>query len=353
MPMRGVKMSKELIYLDHELIEVPEWTRMIPREYLRESVEDKGIIVPIVVGKIKDGKKNRYILIDGYGRLQLAKEQGLEQVPVRLVEIENEDEALLLAIELQKSTEAWSLGYTVQVIKILLDRGYTKTEIAEKLKIPRSKIYRLLSILDYPPEIQQRFFKQEWPLRAVDDINKTLNMLKEHFPERIEAFFNDLKGFSEWDIVCGSYYDTAQEFLARKQEKEEEPEETVPVEKEETKLLTPEQVMERVQEVTVEVPEEPETEQQEEEQEEEKEEGKEKAEKVKVKLVTPQWAQNILDKVPEGWNAEYLRYSDDVYVELSEDEYSVVFEITEETDILNVIDTVMQKLTELKRALSS
>jgi len=188
MPSKKYKVSSQLVEIDPRAVEVPSWARKIAREYLEESVKERGIIAPIVVGRIREGNKTRFILIDGAGRLSLAVEKELDLIPARIFDIESENDALIISIELEQTKEPWSLEYTIKVIKELLDKQYTKTAIAKLLKIPRSKIYRLLKLAELPEDLQQRFFSGELPLRALDSDEMLEKYLHpEEFPsEEIE-----------------------------------------------------------------------------------------------------------------------------------------------------------------------
>jgi len=243
LPRKGWKASADLGELEIDVIEVPGWARKLPRDYLAESVEERGVIQPILVAAVPNGEKNRnrYILVDGMGRLEIAKKKGLKRIPARIIKLPSEEEALLLAIELEQTKEPWSLEYTLQVIQELLKRGYTKKRIAETLRIPRSKLYRLLFVMEAPEELRKLFLEGKLPLRAADKIWKVLGKLEEELlhlpPGTVEALrdrlIDELQRFPEdYESICESIIrdieHTKERFIEevnREEATEEKPEE--------------------------------------------------------------------------------------------------------------------------------
>jgi len=258
MPRKGWSPSADLGLLDINVVEVPRWARSLPRDYLEESIKDKGVIEPILVAAIPNGhgRKNRYILVDGKGRLELAKKLGHSRIPARIVKLNSEEEALLLAIELEQTRATWSLEYTLSIIQELLSRGYSKTKIAEILKVPRSKIYRYLWILEFPEPIQKAFIEGKLPIRAADTIKGTINLIREKKPQLEQEFWEELGWQPEYYVkICNQYYQAvSEEFKEVEEEEEEAPEEITEAPEEEKKeeaeekgrLLTLSQVEEMV-----------------------------------------------------------------------------------------------------------
>jgi len=169
----------DLQYVEISQIEIPSWAREIPRDYLKESVEARDVIVPIVLADVN----GRLILVDGRGRLELAKAKGLSKVPARIIKVDSEEEAILMAIELEKTKKEWANSYMLKLIKHLLSKGYSKTKIAEMLKISRSVLYRYLyahEILENidDDEIKQKFLKEldeSMPMKLFEEVNAACN----------------------------------------------------------------------------------------------------------------------------------------------------------------------------------
>jgi len=186
MPRKYGRPTGQVCFLNVNAIIIPEWVRDIDRSYLADSIDEKDVIVPIIVGKIRGDKSGKYILIDGRGRLETAIRRGDKEILARVVKIESEEEALLLAIELEHTKQPWDPEYTLKVIKYLEGKGYSRKKIAEILKIPRSTLYRILKLETVEPEIKEKVVKGEIPLRALDSEKALRQYLEPKEPEEQE-----------------------------------------------------------------------------------------------------------------------------------------------------------------------
>ena len=122
---------------------------------LADSVKRNGVLQPILVRKMGD----RYQIVAGERRYQAAKLAGLDEVPVLIREI-SDDEVLQLALieNLQRSDldpieEA--MGY-----KALIEtQGMTQEELGSILSKSRSAVANALRLLDLPTEVQEMVTK--------------------------------------------------------------------------------------------------------------------------------------------------------------------------------------------------
>ena len=296
MPTKKYRVSPQTVLIKLDAITVPEWARKIPREYLEESVKARGVIAPIIVARIREGNEAKFILVDGAGRYELAKQQGVEEIPARIVDVQSEDEALLLAIELEQTREPWNVEYTLKVIQELLNRGYTKTKIAEMLKISRSVLYRYLWILEFPEYIREYFIAGKLPIKAAETIKQGIDKWGQDFITQFNYYvkvMDDPKAALETTL---EYFRVEE----KKKEEEEKKEEVEEVEKEkavaEEEVETKSPETEEVEEVEIEeVEEEEEKPMTEEEFEEELERAKEIEEKIEEAKKEKPYIRLLLD----------------------------------------------------------
>ena len=190
------KEKEELVFVEIDKIEIPEWSRNVERNYLEESVRERGVLIPVILAKLPNGK---LILVDGKGRIELAKARGDNKIPARIIPVKTETEAILLSIELEKTKREWSNAYTLKLITSLIDRGYTKKKIAEILKISRSVLYRYLYAAEMyqelhklDQEIANEFLRlldgvqvrenlvRKIPLKSLEELNALINKCKEN-----------------------------------------------------------------------------------------------------------------------------------------------------------------------------
>lgn len=125
---------------------------------LSASIKRDGLIQPILVREISDGK---YQIIAGERRWQASKLAGLEVVPIRIKEVDD-DKALELALieNLQRSDlnpieEAY--GYK----RLMERRRMTQADVAQAMSKGRSTIANALRLLELPEEAQQLLFEDK------------------------------------------------------------------------------------------------------------------------------------------------------------------------------------------------
>lgn len=124
---------------------------------LASSIEQNGLLQPILVRKIGD----RYQIIAGERRWQACKSLGMEKVPIRIKEADDDQTVILALIEnIQRSNlnpieEAY--GY-----KSMMERGHmTQAEVAKAVSKGRTTITNALRLLELPEEAQQLLFEEK------------------------------------------------------------------------------------------------------------------------------------------------------------------------------------------------
>lgn len=121
-------------------------------ESLRRSIEEQGVLQPIVVRPAQAG----YELIAGERRWTAAKRAGLSKIPARIVQ--NKKPVELLEISLVENLQREDLnpidlahGYN----KLANEFKLTHQDIARRVGSERSTVTNLLRLLNLPKEIQQ------------------------------------------------------------------------------------------------------------------------------------------------------------------------------------------------------
>ena len=119
---------------------------------LSESIREHGILQPLVVSVVSDGK---YELIAGERRLQASKLAGRTDVPVI---IRNADEQQKLELALVENVQRHDLDpiEEAKAYSRLMDEfGLTQEEVAKKMGKVRSTIANMVRLLSLPVEIQR------------------------------------------------------------------------------------------------------------------------------------------------------------------------------------------------------
>ena len=119
---------------------------------LSDSIRENGIIQPLIVKAVDDGK---YELIAGERRLRASKLVGLESVPVVVNDVTDDNVLLELAlIENIQRTDLNAIEEAEAYSKLIEKFGYTQEQTAKKVGKKRSTITNLLRLLNLPQFIK-------------------------------------------------------------------------------------------------------------------------------------------------------------------------------------------------------
>lgn len=119
--------------------------------HLSDSIRTHGILQPLVVRKVGD----EYQLVAGERRLRAAQAVGLAEVPVRLVNF-NDQQVLEAALVENIHRADLNPIEKAQGFRDYLTRFHmTHEQLAERLGLDRSTITNLVGLLDLPAEVQE------------------------------------------------------------------------------------------------------------------------------------------------------------------------------------------------------
>ena len=124
----------------------------ISLEELCESVRQYGVIQPINVRRLST---NMFELVAGERRLRAATMAGLKKIPCIIVNINDNDSAVLALIEnLQREDLSYmeeAEGYN----NLINEHGFTQEELAKKIGKSQSTIANKIRLLKLPPLVKK------------------------------------------------------------------------------------------------------------------------------------------------------------------------------------------------------
>ncbi len=118
---------------------------------LADSIKQNGILQPLLVRKVG----NNYEIVAGERRYQAAKMAGLDEVPVIIRDISDEDVFKLALIENLQRSDLSPLEEAQGYRQLIDEKGLTQEELAKILSKSRSTITNTLRLLDLPHEVQE------------------------------------------------------------------------------------------------------------------------------------------------------------------------------------------------------
>lgn len=119
-------------------------------ESLAESLKAHGLLQPVVVRKAGD----RYQLVVGERRLRAAQMAGWTEVPVQVVEADDQRMAELAIVENLHRRDLNALEKAASFQRYLEQYQCTQEELASRLKLDRSTIANLIRLLELPETVQ-------------------------------------------------------------------------------------------------------------------------------------------------------------------------------------------------------
>jgi ParB family chromosome partitioning protein len=148
---------------------------------LGDSIRVHGVLQPLVVRQVGD----RYQLVAGERRLRAAQTVGLESVPVRVVDF-NDQQVLEAALVENIQRADLNPIEKAQGFKEYLDRfAMTHEQLAKRLGLARTTITNLVGLLDMPAEVQemvrtgQLTFGHAKLLKGITDRERVLTLARD------------------------------------------------------------------------------------------------------------------------------------------------------------------------------
>lgn len=122
-------------------------------EGLAVSVRNNGLLQPINVRKIADGK---YELISGERRLRAARMVGMNKIPCVVMDVSDEQSALFAIIENVQRQNLDFFEEAVAIERLMTDYGLSREEISAKLGKAQSTLSNKLRLLRLSEELRDK-----------------------------------------------------------------------------------------------------------------------------------------------------------------------------------------------------
>jgi len=130
-----------------------------PRQYfnndalqeLAESIKNLGVIQPITVRKIKQGK---YQIISGERRYRASRIAGLATIPAFVRSTDDEDVLTLALVENIQREDLNAIEVAISYQRLMNECSLTQEEMSKRVGKQRSTVANYLRLLNQPAEIQ-------------------------------------------------------------------------------------------------------------------------------------------------------------------------------------------------------
>ncbi len=153
----NIKFEKDISKLNINMLEV---NKNQPRENfkdeslysLAESIKENGIIQPIIVRPIKNG---RYQIIAGERRFRAANIAGVKQIPVVVKDVEDYKTAEIALIENLQREDLNPIEEAKGYLNLIEKYRLTQDEVAKKVGKSRSAVTNSIRLLNLPQEVKK------------------------------------------------------------------------------------------------------------------------------------------------------------------------------------------------------
>jgi ParB family transcriptional regulator, chromosome partitioning protein len=126
-------------------------------EELASSIQEKGIIQPLIVRKTENG----YEIIAGERRWRAAQKVGLTKVPVIIKDVSDREVLELALVENLQREDLNPVEEATAYEQLIEDFGLTHEEISKRIGKERSTITNQLRLLKLPDEVKQSLIRGE------------------------------------------------------------------------------------------------------------------------------------------------------------------------------------------------
>lgn len=167
---------------------------------LAHSIQEKGIINPIVVRKVEE---NSYEILAGERRFRAATLIGLKEVPVSILEVGDEDALIIGLIENLQREDLNVIDAAWGVQRLIQEFNFSHEQAAQAVGRSRSAVSNLIRLLSLPEEIQTYLKNGELdmgharallPLEKVEQIELAEEIIKKGLSVRqVEALVEKIK----------------------------------------------------------------------------------------------------------------------------------------------------------------
>jgi ParB family chromosome partitioning protein len=124
-------------------------------ENLSQSIEEHGVLSPLIVSKRDDGK---YQLIAGERRLNAAKAIKLEKVPVIIKEASSQDMLIYAIVENLQRKDLNVMEEAVAIMNLKKEFNLDNMQISKKIGLSDRSVRYYLKILSLPDEIKDALY---------------------------------------------------------------------------------------------------------------------------------------------------------------------------------------------------
>ncbi len=126
---------------------------------LAASIQEHGLIQPLIVSQLPESERARYQLIAGERRWEAAKLAGLSKVPVIVKEVTPQQTLELALVENLQRADLNPLEEAVAYQQLVEEFGLTQAQVAHKVGKSRVTVTNALRLLRLPDQVKEELLQ--------------------------------------------------------------------------------------------------------------------------------------------------------------------------------------------------
>ncbi|MEP6769673.1 MAG: ParB/RepB/Spo0J family partition protein [Acidobacteriota bacterium] len=168
---------------------------------LRQSIEAKGVLEPLLVKPIADG---RFRIIAGERRFRAAMEAGLTEVPCIELDVPENEVVEIALIENLHRRDLHAFEEAEGYTSLASRHGYTQQQIADAVGKSRVSVTEVMTLLSIPDDLRDRCRRADISARSV-----LLQIARLEDPEKMKAAIEAVLSGSTRDDLRAQKKETA------------------------------------------------------------------------------------------------------------------------------------------------
>lgn len=134
---------------------------------LEESILNNGFCFPVVT--IYDKDNDKYIIIDGFHRYTIFKDYlKAAQLPVIVLE-HDLGRRMIATVQFNRARGVHQVELMSDLVKALVDNGFTDDEISKYLGMEAEEVYRLKQVSGVAELFKNQLYSPAWEMRDMDN----------------------------------------------------------------------------------------------------------------------------------------------------------------------------------------
>jgi len=121
------------------------------------SIEEKGLLEPIVVRPVEDG----FEVVAGYRRLEACKRLGWRRIPCHIIELDDREAYEVSLIENLQHKSLDPIEEALAFKRYVEEYGYgSVTELARRIEKSPSYVSRMIALLSLPDDVREELVRR-------------------------------------------------------------------------------------------------------------------------------------------------------------------------------------------------